>query len=105
MTTELIEMSPVFGLMISLLTGFGLGLAFFWGLWLTVRSLGEARHPGLRVAVSLLLRLALAVAGLLWLVRLAGLGGGLAGALGFTLARWVVARHARPRTPEREPGT
>lgn len=104
MTTELLEALPMFGVVLGLLTGFGLGLAFFWGLWLTVRGLGEARHPGLRVAVSLLLRLVLALAGFLWLVRLGGLAAGLAGALGFTLARWVVARHARPRRVGRETG-
>ncbi|MBB3139232.1 ATP synthase subunit I [Halomonas organivorans] len=81
----------------ALLAGAGLGLMFFAGLWLTVRRLAVARHPGIWLLASAALRFALALGGLLWLVSRGGASAGLVGVLGFALARWALARRLGPR--------
>ena len=53
-------------LLLSLLAGMALGLLFFGGLWWTVRRLTTARHPGLLLSASLLLRSGLTMLGLYW---------------------------------------
>ncbi len=48
------------------LAGLGLGIAFFAGLWWSLRRGLASRRPALWLVSSLLLRLALAVAGFYW---------------------------------------
>jgi F1F0 ATPase subunit 2 len=73
--------------MASFLVGALLGLAFFRGLWSTVKALGQVRHPGLWMLGSLLLRYGLALAAFYFLARYAGWTHVLAAAVGFTIAR------------------
>jgi len=74
-----------------LLAGFGLGVLFFGGLWLTVRSLPTARHPAGLALASFWGRAVVVMTGLLlvmdglWQRALAGL-------LGFVIARVAVSR-------------
>lgn len=51
-------------LILALVTGMGLGIVYFGGLWLTVQQLPKTRHPWLLVTGSLVGRMAIAVAGL-----------------------------------------
>lgn len=102
------------------LAGVVIGVAFFTGLWWSVRRGLASPRPGLWLLGSLLLRLALALAGFYWV------GGGewqrlLACLAGFLLGRWAVVRwsggtlpsptrtaapqngHATPTPPQKEP--
>lgn len=56
-------MSAMVSLMLALLAGLALGLLYFGGLWLTVRRLARTRRPAPLFALSLLLRMALTLAG------------------------------------------
>lgn len=47
--------------------GFGLGILYFGGLWLTLRRLPNARHPQWLVFGSFLVRTLVCVAALYWL--------------------------------------
>ena len=49
-----------------LLAGFGLGILFFGGLWITVRALPTAQHPALLALGSFWGRTAVTVAGIAW---------------------------------------
>lgn len=71
-----------------------LGVLFFGGLWLTLRRIGSARHPGLLVLGSYLARLTLAGVGFLFLAR-AGAAPLLAGLVGFVAVRVVLVARAR----------
>jgi F1F0 ATPase subunit 2 len=92
-------MSDAPALIVALLAGSLLGAAFFAGLWWTVRRGLSSRHPGLLFLGSLLLRTAAAVAGFYFVCRgdprrlLACLAG-------FFLARLLVTRLARVRSPD-----
>lgn len=44
--------------------GFGLGILFYGGLWLTLRSLGKSRHPVVLALGSFWGRTAVVIAGL-----------------------------------------
>lgn len=94
--TDLADMTSILPWLAGLLAGAGLGLAFFRGLWLTVRRLPGARHPALWVLASLLLRFALVLAGLFWVARLGGTAALVAAAVGFTLARLLLVRPHKP---------
>jgi F1F0 ATPase subunit 2 len=59
MTSERILLSAAAGLL--------LGLAFYGGLWLTVRRLAVTPHPFVWTMGSFLLRMALALAGFIWI--------------------------------------
>ncbi|MCK2184157.1 ATP synthase subunit I [Halomonas getboli] len=83
----------------ALLAGVGLGAAFFGGLWWTVRRLPTVNHPAAWLLASLVLRFALVLAGLWWLVTEGGAEAGLAAALGLALARWALVRRLGPRAP------
>lgn len=75
------------------------GGLFFGGLWLTVRRLPAARHPGLLMAASTLARFA----GALAIFFLAGRGHFdrvLACLAGFAIARWLIVRLTRPQPEE-----
>lgn len=55
----MIDISLVSYVALSLLAGCILGIFYFGGLWLTVRSLAYSNRPALRLAGSFLLRTAL----------------------------------------------
>lgn len=82
---------------VSFLAGLGLGAIFFGGLWKTVAYLPRARHPGLLMFASMLLRLGIAVAGI-WLVA-DGQWERIATSLaGMVIVRAVLVRRLRPET-------
>lgn len=81
-------------LVLTALAGGALGAMYFGGLWWTVRRSLASPQPALWVFSSLLVRMALALAGFYWL------GGGrweamLACLAGFLLARAMVVRATR----------
>jgi len=79
------------GLALLLLAGFGLGLLFFGGLWLTVRALAKSRHPAVITLASFWGRTALVIAGLL--LAMDGLWQrAVACMVGFIIARIVISR-------------
>ncbi|AOY90202.1 hypothetical protein BKP64_07795 [Marinobacter salinus] len=81
---------------ISFALGVALGLAFLGGLWLTVRRLGEARHPGLLMMSSLFLRLGITLAGFYVVAQYGDWQHLLAAVAGFTLPRLLIAHRIRP---------
>lgn len=90
--------SSLLALLGALLAGFLAGGAFFIGLWWTVQRLPSVKHPALLMAGSLILRTALALS--VFLLA----GGGhldriLACLAGFVIARFLVTRGIRVRTP------
>ena len=74
----------------AVLVGFAAGLAFFGGLWWTVRRLPSARHPALLSLTSGLLRSAVTCAAFAW-VAVPSWQRFVACLAGFVLARmlWV----------------
>jgi F1F0 ATPase subunit 2 len=68
-------------LALSAAAGAALGIFYFGGLWLTVQRLSSARHPGLLILSSFLVRMAVLLALLYWLAAghftrlLAAMGG------------------------------
>jgi F1F0 ATPase subunit 2 len=81
-------------LVLTALAGGALGVMYFGGLWWTVRRSLASKRPGLWVFASLLVRMALALAGFYWL------GSGrwesmLACLAGFVLARAMLIRMTR----------
>lgn len=83
-------------LTLSFAAGTAIGLAYFGLLWLTVRRIPSARHPGRLVLVSLALRLALALA-LFYLVMAGRWERMLAALVGFLLMRQILMRRLGPR--------
>lgn len=72
-----------------LFAGLAVGMVFYGGLWLTVRRLRQVKRPALWMSCSFIIRLLVAVSGLILLAagdwrRLLVVG------LGFFLARWVL---------------
>lgn len=88
MMETLLRLIPAF------LAGGLLGLVFFGGLWLTIRSLPSSRMPGLLVMVSLIVRLTMVLAGFFWVM-----GGRwerlLSCLAGFLLARTMIVNRTR----------
>ncbi|MEE4382694.1 MAG: ATP synthase subunit I [Pseudomonadales bacterium] len=84
-------MTEAGGLLLCGLAGAGLGGLFYGGLWLTVRHLGAARHPGLRVLGSTLLRSAGALIVFAMTLRIGGAPATLALLVGFVVARIALA--------------
>lgn len=83
------------GIIISLATGAVLGAAYFGGLWLTVRRLPRAVHPGVFSFASLGMRLGLLLGGLLLVTE--GQWQGLTAAMvGLLLARAILVRYLGP---------
>ena len=71
--------------------GAGLGLAYFGGLWLTVRGVVGRPDRSALIACGAAIRFVLLASGLILLARRGA--GGLVGALGgLWLARWVLLR-------------
>lgn len=81
----------IFLLPAAALAGFALGLAYFGGLWCTVRRAVGHRRGGVLLLASLVARLALLGGGLALLAAAAGPLALLPAALGFLAARlaWV----------------
>ncbi|EMP56523.1 F1/F0 ATPase, Methanosarcina type subunit 2 [Marinobacter santoriniensis NKSG1] len=69
-----------------------LGLAFLWGLWLTVQKLPTTRHPALLVFASLILRFAISLAGFYVIVQMGSWDQILVAVAGFTLPRLFLSR-------------
>jgi F1F0 ATPase subunit 2 len=95
-------MNDFLSLAISLAGGFGAGVVFFGGLWLTVRRLDGLRNPAVVVLLSSVARLAFVLAAFWWLSR-----GGLAQLAvcltGFLIARFVLIRTVRKSAPADPP--
>lgn len=87
------ELTPI---VVALFAGFGLGLLFFGGLWLTVRALPRSRYPAALMLGSFWGRTAVVVAGFIlaiarrWQNALVCLVGFLIARL--LLARWIPHR-------------
>jgi F1F0 ATPase subunit 2 len=94
-------LSPISALDIltGLVAGLVLGAAFFGGLWWTLSRIPGARRPALLATGSLLLRLAVVAAGLLWSVR-AGPDRLIACLAGLLVAREILKRRLRPATAD-----
>lgn len=56
-------MNPYATLAIAAVAGYLLGVMFFGGLWWTIQRLATARHPGLIMTASLVLRMGLLLGG------------------------------------------
>lgn len=50
-------------MIIALLSGFGLGIVFFGGLWITIKKTIGKNYAGLWIAVSSFIRMAITLAG------------------------------------------
>ena len=88
-------MSGWIAIALSLAAGLGLGLAYFGGLWLTVRRVATTRRPVLLFAGSFVLRTALVVAGM-YLVMNGSWQRMLACLAGFIIVRQVMVSRLRP---------
>ncbi len=89
-------MSEILPLVTSFAAGVLLGLAYFLGLWLTVRDLEHASHPGLRLSGSLLVRLGVTLATFYLFARYVGWQNVLVVAIGFLVARVLAVRYISP---------
>ena len=89
-------MNEFLPLVTSFAAGVLLGLLYFLSLWLTVRDLDHASHPGLRVSGSLLVRLGVTLAAFYFFARYLGWQHVLAAAIGFLVARILVVHHISP---------
>ncbi|HYA18305.1 MAG TPA: ATP synthase subunit I [Bryobacteraceae bacterium] len=78
----------------SLAAGIVLGLMFYGGLWMTVRSLMKTRHPVALSFSSYLLRALVAVTGFALAAR-GGWRNALACLAGFAVGRVIVSRTVR----------
>lgn len=83
-STELASLLPTAA------AGAALALAHFWGLWLTVRRLPDARRPHVTIFLSSLARIAITVAGIVLVTRGRPLHLGVA-LLAFVTTRQLVA--------------
>lgn len=79
-------------------TGFGLGLAYFGGLWLSIRSLKYRWRSPARFAVGRGGRVALAGLVFFALLKTGGVVAVLAGLAGFVAARWYLTRLIEARS-------
>lgn len=71
-------------------TGFGLGLAYFGGLWVAVRRLDRGNAG--RFAAGRAARFALTAVTFYALLKTGGTGAVLAGSVGWLAARWYLVR-------------
>lgn len=93
-------MSGALVLLLAMAAGFGLGLFYFGGLWLTVRQLERTSNAALLFGASLLLRLSLTVLGF-YLVMGGEWQRALACLAGFIIARRFLSARTDPRTSPR----
>lgn len=91
-------MNDIFSMAGSLAAGFGAGVLFFGGLWLTVRHLDTMRHPALVILLSFVTRLVLALGVIWWFCRDGFLQLALCMA-GFLVARFVLIRSVQAGAP------
>jgi len=97
-------MAELTRIIVALLAGFGLGVLFFGGLWLTVRALPKSRYPAALMLGSFWGRTAVVVAGFTlaigrrWQNALVCLVGFLIARL--VLARWIPGRKATKASAE-----
>ena len=73
-------------------TGFGLGLAYFGGLWLCVRGLRVGSESAIHFAAGRFARLALAAVTFFALLKTGGTVAVIAGLVGLLAARWFLVR-------------
>ena len=92
-------MNNILLLIASFAAGALLGLAFFWGLWATVKQLSQKQHPVLILLGSLTLRFGLILFGFFLLAQHGGWQQVISAAIGFTLIRVLIVRRFRPDTP------
>ena len=78
--------------------GFVLGLVFFGGLYWTIQQLPTVRHPSLLMAASMLVRMAVLLAGLYFLMA-GGIKNLLAAVVGVMLVKVVMIARVRPKRP------
>lgn len=90
------------GLLFAAAAGAFLGLFFFGGLWWTLKRLPDSRKPQLVMAVSFLVRSALAVAGF-WVVTDGRWERLVAALAGFLVMRMVLMRRLPPAAQAVEP--
>lgn len=74
-------------MLVGALSGMALGMLYFGGLWLTVRRIPCATHPGKLLLISFIIRLGLTLTGL-WLALQIGVM-----AFGIALAAFFAVRH------------
>ena len=89
-------MMNVVGLVGAFVAGGIVGLAYFAALWFTVRALPSSTRPARLVLVSYLLRLGMAGAMFVLLVRAGGWPALVSALAGFVIARTVMVRRVRP---------
>lgn len=86
-------------LILSLIMGMLLGIFFFGGLWLTIKKMQKAAHPGLLILTSALCRTALTLTGFwfvgIWLSETGRWQRMTICLIGFMIARYVCTRQAR----------
>ncbi len=95
-------MSPL-SIFLLLLAGMLLGIVFYGGLWLTVRSLSSTRHPVWLTLCSFWMRMLAVLAGFLFLVKGSWQHAFICLA-GFAIGRLAVSKYlatpeTRPRCP------
>lgn len=89
-------------MILGFLGGVVLGILFFGGLYWSVNKLPEVKHPGLLMMASLLLRMAILLAGL-YLVMRGDIKNLLAAVVGVMLVKFVmIARVQKKTTAPRE---
>ncbi len=86
---------------VGFVAGAALAAAYLWNLWTSVRGIGAARRPWLRLGGALALRLAVALGVFYALARLGGFAALLAAAGGFTVTRLVIVGRLAPQRAER----
>jgi F1F0 ATPase subunit 2 len=89
-------------LILAIMAGSLIGLVFYIGLWITVRQLGQTRHPGLLMLTSLLLRFTIALAGFSLIAHHGSWQQILVAVVGFTLIRIILSSRLRPEPNKQE---
>ena len=90
------------GFLLLVLAGFGLGMLFYGGLWMTVRAISKSRHPIVLTVASFWVRTGGVIAGLLfamdglWQRALACLVGFIFARI--MLSRWIPRNHTPGRS-------
>jgi len=88
-------MNQLLFMFLAFMAGIAVGLFYFGGLWLTIKRLPGARHPGVLTLVSLLIRLGVTLA-VFYLVMAGRWERLLVCLAGFVLVRLVLVRRLGP---------